>query len=168
MSALGRERVFEHFSRQHNTPIALIRLNYATELRYGVLVDLAQKVHRGEPISLATGYFNAIWQRDACDMILRVFEHAASRPCILNISGLDRLSVRTICGRFGELLNRTPKFIDTESNTALLSNATAACNLFGRPRTSLEQILQWTADWVQRGGETWNKSTHFETRDGNF
>jgi nucleoside-diphosphate-sugar epimerase len=168
MSALGRERVFEYFSRQHGTPTALIRLNYATELRYGVLVDLAQKVHCGEPISLAMGYFNTIWQRDACDMILRAFEHTASPPRVLNITGPQRLSVRTICERFGELFNRASTFIDTESETALLSDATLAGHLLGPPRTSLDQMLQWTADWIQRGGETWNKPTQFESRDGKF
>jgi nucleoside-diphosphate-sugar epimerase len=110
MTALGRERIFEHFSRQHNTPTALIRLNYATELRYGVLVDLARKVHRSQTISLAMGYFNTIWQRDACDIILRSFNHTASPPLVLNVTGAERLSVRTICERFGELLNRKPTF----------------------------------------------------------
>jgi nucleoside-diphosphate-sugar epimerase len=168
MSALGRERVFEHFSRQHGTPTALIRLNYATELRYGVLVDLAQKVFRRKPISLAMGYFNTIWQRDACDMILRSFAHAASPPCVFNITGRERLSVRSICQRLGELLNRTPKFIDTESNTALLSDARVAYKLLCLPQTSLDEMLRWTANWIEHGSETLNKPTHFEVRDGKF
>jgi nucleoside-diphosphate-sugar epimerase len=168
MSALGRERVFEHFSRQFGTRSALIRLNYATELRYGVLVDLAQKVYRGEPISLGMGYFNTIWQRDACEIILRTFEHVASPPLVLNVTGTDRLSVRMICQRFGELLDHTPVFTGVESDNALVSDASLASKLFGPPRTSLEEMLRRTADWVGRGGETWNKPTHFEVRDGRF
>ena len=167
-SAIGRERVFEYFSQQKGTRTAIIRLNYATELRYGVLVDLAQKVFRNEPISLATGYFNIIWQRDACDQILRTFEHATSPPLVLNIAGLERLSVRAICDHFGKLFDREPKFTGTESTTALLSDAHLARHLLGPPPTPVEQILEWTADWIQHGGETWNRPTHFEVRDGKF
>jgi nucleoside-diphosphate-sugar epimerase len=168
MSALGRERVFEHFSIQHGTRTALIRLNYATELRYGVLVDLAEKVRRGEPISLTMGYLNTIWQRDACDMILRTFEHTGSPPRILNITGIEQLSVRSVAERFGLLMNRAPQFVHAESNTALLSDSSRACGLLGPPKTSIEQMMQWTADWILRGGEVWNKPTHFEVRDGKF
>ncbi len=168
MSGLARERVFEYFSREHGTPTVLVRLNYATEPRYGVLVDLAQKVYRGESISLAMGYFSAIWQRDACDMILRTFEHATSPPFVLNVTGNERLSVRAVCERFGKLLGRPPKFIDSESNTALFSDTRLACKLLGPPLTSLDQMMQWTANWILRGGETWNKPTHFEVRDGKF
>jgi nucleoside-diphosphate-sugar epimerase len=168
MSALGRERVFEHFCISQATRTAIARLNYSTELRYGVLVDLAQKVFRGEPISLAMGYFNTIWQRDACEMILRLFETADVPPSVWNITGRDRLSVRDICHRFGALFNRAPTFIDIESDTALLSDASTACKAFGPPPTSLDQMLEWTADWIRRGGETWNKPTHFEVRDGRF
>jgi nucleoside-diphosphate-sugar epimerase len=168
MSALGRERVFEHFSREHGIPTATIRLNYATELRYGVLVDLAQNVYRGEQISLAIGYFNTIWQRDACDIILRSFQHVASPPVVLNVTGAERLSVRAVCERFGELLGLSPRFTDFESNSALLSDAGIACKLFGPPSTSLDEMMRWTADWIRSGRETWNKPTHFEVRDGKF
>ena len=168
MSALGRERVFEHFSREHGTATVLIRLNYATELRYGVLVDLAHKVYRGEPISLSMGYFNTIWQRDACDMILRSFEHATSPPLVLNVTGTEQLSVRAVCERFGELLDRPPTFTNVESTSALLSDSRIACELLSPPSTPLDQMMQWTANWIQRGGETWNKPTHFEVRDGKF
>ena len=167
-SAIGRERIFEYFSHAHGTRAAIIRLNYATELHYGVLVDLAQKVFRDEPVSLTTGYFNTIWQRDACDMILRTFEHATSPPLVLNVTGLERLSVRTVCEHFGKLLGREPKFIGTEATTALLNDAHLARHLLGPPPTSVEQMLEWTADWIQRGGETWNRPTHFEVRDGKF
>jgi nucleoside-diphosphate-sugar epimerase len=167
-SAIGRERIFGYFSHAHGTRAAIIRLNYATELHYGVLVDLAQKVFRNEPISLTTGYFNTIWQRDACDTILRTFEHATSPPLVLNITGLERLSVRTVCEHFGKLLGREPKFIGTESATALLNDAHLSRHLLGPPPTSVEQMLEWTADWIKRGGETWNRPTHFEVRDGKF
>jgi nucleoside-diphosphate-sugar epimerase len=168
MSALGRERVFEHFSIQYGTRTALIRLNYATELRYGILVDISEKIRRGERISLTMGYFNTIWQRDACDMILRTFQRAGSPPTVLNITGSERLSVRNVAERLGQLMNRAPEFIHAESNTALLSDATRACEILGPPPTSVEQVMQWTADWILRGGEVWNKPTHFEVRDGKF
>ena len=168
MSALGRERVFEYFSRAHRTPTVIVRLNYATELRYGVLVDLARKVQRGEAISLATGYFNTIWQRDACDLLLRSFPHAASPPLVLNVTGNERVSVRTVCERFGELLDRQPTFAGSESNTALLSDASLSRDLLGESSTSLDEMLRLTASWVQRGGESWEKPTHFEVRDGKF
>jgi nucleoside-diphosphate-sugar epimerase len=167
-SAIGRERIFEYFSRKNGTRTSIIRLNYATELRYGVLVDLAQKVFRGEPICLATGYFNVIWQRDACDQILRTFEHATSPPLVLNIAGLERLSVQTVCDHFGKRFAREPIFTGAESTTALLSDAHLARHLIGPPPTSVEQMLEWTADWIGRGGETWNRPTHFEVRDGKF
>src|SRR6185369_14049308 len=111
--------------------------------RYGVLVDLAQKVHRGEPISLAMGYFNTIWQRDACDMIFRSFEHVASPPLVLNVTGNEWFSVRTVCERFGGLLDLTSKFTGTESTTALLSDAGLASKLFGPPQTSLDEMMRW-------------------------
>jgi nucleoside-diphosphate-sugar epimerase len=168
MTAVGRERVFEHFSREHRTPTVLVRLNYATELRYGVLVDLAQKVHRDEPISLAMGYFNTIWQRDACDMILRCFDHATSPPLVLNVTGSERLSVRAVCDGFGELFGKPPRFTGAESSSAVLSDAGRACTLFGSPPTSLEEMMRSIPNWIQRGGETWNKPTHFEVRDGKF
>jgi nucleoside-diphosphate-sugar epimerase len=167
-SAIGRERIFEYFSHEHGTRTAIIRLNYATELRYGVLIDLAQKVFRNEPISLATGYFNVIWQRDACDQILRTFDHATSPPLVLNVTGPERLSVRTVGEHFGKLFDREPKFTGMESTTALLSDAHLARHVLGPPPTSVEQMLEWTADWVQRGGETLNRPTHFEVRDGKF
>jgi nucleoside-diphosphate-sugar epimerase len=168
MSALGRERVLEHFSRRWGTSTALIRLNYATELRYGVLVDLARKVLHGESISLDMGYFNAIWQRDACDIILRSFAHASSPPLILNVTGAEHFSCRDVCERLGKLLERQPRFVGTESETALLSDASQAVRLFGRPATSLDAMLAMTSQWIRRGGETWNKPTHFEVRDGEF
>lgn len=168
MSTLGRERIFQYFSNQRQVPTAIIRLNYATELRYGLLVDLARQVHRGEPVSLETGYFNAIWQCDACEMILRSFECTASPPTILNVTGPEKLSCRGVCERLGELMGREVRFTGVEQPTALLSDARRAVGLFGKPRMDIEQLLRITADWVQHGGETWNKPTRFQVRDGNF
>lgn len=168
MSALGRERVFQAFSQRYNTPLAIIRLNYATEFRYGVLVDLAKQVHASLPISLEMGCFNVIWQRDACEMILRAFSVAASPPRIINVTGAERLSTRDICTRLGKLLEREVAFVGSESSTALLSNATQAVALFGQPATSIDEMLAMTAGWIRRGGETWNRPTKFQVRDGKF
>jgi len=168
MSVLGRERVFEYFCRTRHTLMTIIRLNYATELRYGVLVDLALKVFRGEPISLEMGYFNAIWQRDASEMILRSFEHASSPPLILNVTGPERASCRQVCDRLGKLLDRQVKFVGAECDTALLSDARRAMKLFGPPAATIHDMTAWVAEWIRRGGETWNKPTHFEVRNGKF
>jgi nucleoside-diphosphate-sugar epimerase len=168
MSCLGRERIFEHFSRSMGTPTALIRLNYATEMRYGVLVDLCQKVMAEEPIDLTMGYFNAIWQGDASAMILRALGHATSPPLILNVSGPETLSVRRVAERFGELFGRPVTFHGAESPEALLSDTSRAVGLFGRPRIEADRVIGWTADWLLRGGPTSGKPTRFEVRDGRF
>ena len=168
MSVLGRERVFEYFSRACGMPTAIIRLNYATELRYGVLVDLALKVFRKEPISLEMGYFNAIWQRDACDMILRSFEHASSPPRVLNITGPECVSCRETCERFSVLLDRPVRFVGSEADTALLSDARQAIKLFGPPEATVQDMTVWIVDWIRCGGQTWDKPTRFEVRNGKF
>src|SRR5207244_2091170 len=129
MSCLGRERIFEYFSRQLEIPIALIRLNYACDLRYGVMVDLAQRVWKGMPIELTMGYFNTIWQADANRMALQSLALAAYPPFILNVTSPEVLGVRKVCQAFGELMNRKPRFTGTESPTALLSNAQQAMQL---------------------------------------
>jgi nucleoside-diphosphate-sugar epimerase len=168
MSAVGRERVFQHFSNKHAIPMAILRLNYATEFRYGVLVDLATQVYRGEPISLAMGYFNVIWQRDACDVILRSLEVTTVPARMINVTGPERVSCREVCERFARLFGKTVRFDGVESSTALLSDARQAIRLFGPPAMSLDDMVSLTADWIQRGGETWDKPTHFQVRDGKF
>jgi nucleoside-diphosphate-sugar epimerase len=167
-SCLGRERVFEHYSRGDGTKVALIRLNYAVEMRYGVLVDLARKVLAGETIDLSMGNFNAIWQADANAMSVRAFDHAAAPPFVINVTGPETLGVRAVCRRLGRLLGREPALAGTESPTAYLNYAGLANRLFGYPRVPAEQVIAWTADWVHRGGESLGKPTHFETRDGKF
>ncbi|MCS6852000.1 MAG: NAD(P)-dependent oxidoreductase [Gemmataceae bacterium] len=167
-SCVGRERIFEHFSRTLGIPLAILRLNYATELRYGVLVDLAQSVLAGQPIDVTMGHFNAIWQADANAAALAAFDHLASPPLVLNIAGPELLSVRRVAEEFGRLLGRPVVCRGQEAADALLSNAQRAHRLFGYPRVPVGQLMLWIADWLQRGGETLGKPTHFQVRDGQF
>jgi nucleoside-diphosphate-sugar epimerase len=168
MSCLGRERMFEHFSRTQGTKVVLIRLNYACDLRYGVLVDLAQKVLTGAPIDLGMGWFNTVWQGYANAMTWCCFDHAVSPPLALNLTGPEVLNVRETCEKLGKLLGRQPVFAGQEGATALLSDAGQAFRLFGKPRVNAEQLLSWVAAWLRQGGPTLNKPTHFEARDGKF
>lgn len=168
MTVLGRERMFEYFSRLQEMPVALLRLNYATELRYGVLVDLALKVWREDTIDLSMGYVNVIWQGDANAMALQALEQTDSPPRPLNLAGPDILRVRDVCERFAARLDKRPKFAGKESDEALLNNATASYELLGRPQVSVDEIIEWTATWVRRGGKLLGKPTHFESRDGRF
>ena len=168
MSCLGRERMFEHFSRTLGIPLALVRLNYACDLRYGVLVDLAQRILAGQPVDLGMSWFNTIWQGDANAMTLRCFDHAASPPFVTNLTGPELLNVRATCIRLGELLGRAPIFKELEGTTALLSNAQRSVTVFGPPQVSADRLVEWVAAWLQHGGGTLNKPTHFEARDGRF
>ncbi|WP_406697684.1 NAD-dependent epimerase/dehydratase family protein [Singulisphaera sp. Ch08] len=168
MSCLARERIFEAFSRSQQTPMALIRLNYACELRYGVIVDLAQKVQAGEPIDLGMGYLNTIWQGDANALTLRALEHTATPPTVINLTGPERLSVRAVAERLGELMNRPVRFIGTESDSALLNDARQGLERLGPPRVTADSLIERVAAWVSRGGTSLGKPTHFESRDGAF
>jgi nucleoside-diphosphate-sugar epimerase len=168
MTAVGRERMFEHFSRVQGTPTVLLRLNYANELRYGTLVDLANSVWNAQPIDLVMGHFNAIWQWDANAMSLAAFDHVASPPRVLNIAGPEILSVRTVAEDFGRRLGKRVTLHGNEANDALLSNSTAAQRLFGRPRVGPEQMIEWIAHWIRAGGASLGKPTHFENRAGDF
>jgi nucleoside-diphosphate-sugar epimerase len=167
-SCLARERVFEFHSRRHGTPVVIYRLNYAVELRYGVLLDLAQKVHAGAPVDLRMGHFNAIWQGDANAIALRCLTAATSPPSVLNVTGPETLSVREAAVRLGRLLGRAPVFEGREEPTALLSNASKALARFGPLTVPIESVIEWVAHWVKIGGPTLGKPTHFETRDGRF
>jgi nucleoside-diphosphate-sugar epimerase len=168
MSCVGRERMFEHFSRTMSIRVSIIRLNYACELRYGVLLDLGRRVYAGETIDLSMGYMNVIWQADANAMALASFSHASSPPFVINVTGRQRLSVREVCEQFAQRFSKPVKFSGSESPDALLSNAKLAHELFGPPRVSLEQMIDWIAHWIERGGTTLDKPTHFEVRDGKF
>jgi hypothetical protein len=167
-AAVGRERIFEYCSGLRQTPIALLRLFYAVELRYGVLVDLARKVHRDEAIPLANGYFNCIWQSDANDLVLRTLDLTASPPSVWNLCRPEIFSTRVVARRLGELLGREPRFTGTESPTALLGNPSRLCVKLGLPPTTLEPMLGRIALWVKHGGRDLGKPTHFEVRDGNY
>jgi nucleoside-diphosphate-sugar epimerase len=168
MSCLGRERMFEYFSASRGVPTVILRLNYAVEMRYGVLADLARRVAAGQTIDVTMGYFNAIWQADANAMALASLAHAETPPLILNVAGPDELSVRATCEQLARLLGRAVSFTGQEARDALLSNGARGWNLFGRPFVGASQVIAWTADWVARGGASLDKPTHFESRDGRF
>ncbi len=167
-SCLGRERVLQHFSLQNGTPMCLIRLNYAVEARYGVLLDIATQVFNGEPVSLEMGYVNVIWQGDANSYTLRALDHCASPAEILNMTGPDVLSVRSLADQFGERFGRQPLFTGTEASTALLSNAEKCHALLGPPRISVDAIVELVARWLEEGAPTHGKPTKFSVRDGRF
>ncbi len=168
-SCLGRERMFGHAASAHGTQVALIRLNYANDLRYGVVVDVAKKVLAGERVDVTMGMANVIWQGDANRAILRAFEHAGSPPFVLNVSGPETVSIRRLAQRLAELLDvPAPAITGTETDTALLSNCARQHGLFGYPEVALETLVRWTADWLRGGGRTLGKPTKFESRDGKF
>lgn len=168
MSCLGRERVFDHYAAEKGTRVVQIRLNYALEMRYGVLVDIAMKVFHDKPVDVTTGFMNGIWQGDCCDQVLRSFDCAASPSAILNVTGPELVSVRWIAMRFGELFGKQPRITGQENGRAYLSNAAKANALFGNPSVPIGKTIEWVADWVERGGENIGKPTHFETQDGRY
>jgi nucleoside-diphosphate-sugar epimerase len=168
MSCLGRERVMEHFSHEYGTRLALIRLNYAVELRYGVLVDLAQKIVAGTPIDLATGQVNVVWQGYANEVTLRALLLADAPPYVLNLTGPELVSVRQAAQALGRELGREPVFTGEEAPTALLSNASRCHRLFGYPELTPAELVEHTARWVAEGGPLLGKPTKFERRDGRF
>jgi nucleoside-diphosphate-sugar epimerase len=167
-AAVGRERIFEFCSRAHRTPVTLLRLFYAVELRYGVLVDIAQKVRLGDGIELANGYFNCIWQGDANELALRALSLAAWPPSVWNLCRPETFSVRAVALRLGELLGRPAQFIGAEAPTALLGASARLCAALGEPSIPLDVMLRWIANWVKQGGRSLAKPTHFEVRDGNY
>jgi nucleoside-diphosphate-sugar epimerase len=167
-SALGRERIFEFFSNRNQTSVILLRLNYAIDLRYGVVLDIGQRVFERRPVDVTMGHVNVIWQGDANSIALRSFALCQSPPAVLNVTGPEIVSVRWIARRFGERFGVEPVLTGTESETALLSNAARCHRLFGYPSVTVEQMIEWVADWIGMGGATLSKPTHFETRDGRF
>ncbi|MCL5278453.1 MAG: NAD(P)-dependent oxidoreductase [Planctomycetes bacterium] len=167
-SCLGRERMFQHFSQRFGTPVTLIRLNYANELRYGILVDLTLKILHGELIDVTMGAVNLIWQGDANNYIIRALTIAKSPPTILNVTGPEMLHVRDLAGRIGKVLGTEPRFVSQEADTALLSNASQCCGLFGRPAMSLDEMIQAIVPWVAAGRPVLSKPTKYAVRDGKF
>lgn len=167
-SCLGRERIFEYFSNQNGTPMAIYRLNYAIDMRYGVLLELAKSVSEGKAIDVTMGYANIIWQGDANEMALRSLTQCTNPPQILNVTGPETMSIRWAAEELARRLGREAVFTGTEEGTSLLSNAAKSHQRFGYPRVPLLQMIDWVADWVQQGGATWSKPTHFQERKGKF
>jgi len=168
MSCVGRERIFEFYSLTLGIPVAILRLSYAVEMRYGVLLDIAMKVMNEEPIDLTMGNMVAIWQGDANAMALLAFDHTGAPPFVLNVTGPEILSVRRVAAEFGDLLQRKVRFTGSEAGSAMISCAEKAHRLFGYPETTNAKVISWIADWVTRGGSTFDKPTHFETMDGKY
>jgi nucleoside-diphosphate-sugar epimerase len=166
-SVLARERMFEYFSGRYGTRAAILRLNYAIDVRYGVLLDIGRRVFEREPVSVAMGKVNVIWQGDANSVVLRSLRLADSPPFLLNVTG-PTVRVRDIADGFGRAFGIEPEFEGTEAETALLSDASLCARLLGAPRVSLEEMIALIAEWIQEGGATHNKPTHFEVRDGRF
>jgi hypothetical protein len=167
-SCLGRERMFEFASIRNMTEVALIRLNYSVEMRYGVLVDIALKVKNNQPVDLTMGHFNVIWQGDMNDFVLRSLEHVKSPAKIINVTGPEILSVRDVAEEFGRLFSVKPEFINSEAPTALLNNSSHAYDLFGKPKTPVIQVIKWIAAWLEDEKRILGKPTHFEVRDGKY
>jgi nucleoside-diphosphate-sugar epimerase len=163
-SCLGRELAF----RNSRASCSLIRLNYSVDLRYGVLVDVAQKVLAGHPVDVTMGYANVIWQGDACAHIILSMSRASQPPFVLNVTGSQILSIRKVAQRFGELFRKPVSIVGVESPTAWLNNARLAHALFGKPAIDEDTLMHWVADWLLAGGETLGKPTHFEVRDGKY
>ncbi len=167
-TCVGRERVFTHYARKYGTPQLIYRLNYSVELRYGVLVDIATRILAGEPVDVTMGYFNLIWQGDACARAIQCLEHTANPPKILNITGPEKLSIRMIAENFGRLLDRPVTLTGQEAEAAWIADASESIRLFGPVTVSLEAMMRMVAGYLQAGGKLLGKPTHFETRDGKF
>jgi len=168
MSCLGRERVFEYASQKYGTEVFIYRLNYAIDLRYGVLHDIALNILNEKPINLSTSCFNCIWQGDANEIALRALLHAGSPIVRMNITGPETVSVRHAATELGKLLGKNPIFEGEESNTAYLNNAAKAMETFGYPSVSINTLIRWQAEWLLAEGRSLGKPTHFEERKGNF
>ncbi len=167
-SCLGRERVFQYFSERYQIPTLIYRLNYAIDLRYGVMLEIAKAVMADKPIDLTTGNVNVIWQGDANEIAIRSLLHCDVPANILNVTGPETLSVRWLAEQFGLLLDKQPQFVNEIQPMALLSNASKAHKLFGYPRVTIRQMIEMTVQWLRAGGKTINKPTHFQERKGQF
>lgn len=168
ISCLGRETAFREAGQRRGTPSALIRLNYAIDLRYGVLVDIAQKVFVGAPVDVSMGYVNVIWQGDALAHTIQALPHASAPPFVLNVTGPGILRVRELAERFGDRFGKAAIIEGEEQTTAWLNDASKAHRSFGKPEIGIGEMVEWVATWLEGGGETLGKPTHFETRDGKY
>lgn len=167
-SCLGRERIFQYHSLKYSTPVLIYRLNYANDVTYGVLLEIARSVKDHQPIDLKMGNVNVIWQGDANEVAIRCLHHCSVPAKILNVSGPEILSVRWIAEEFGQLFGKKPVFVNEEQPTALLSNSSECARLFGYPKTPVKKIIQLMAEWLNQGGKTINKETHFQERAGKY
>jgi len=167
-SCLGRERLFEFGSNKNQTPVSLIRLFYAVEMRYGVLVDIATKVYNNESVDVTMGYSNVIWQGDANAMILQTILHCKTPAFPINITGAELISIKETALKFGELMNKKVTITGVENDSALLGNAELSFKLFGKPKISIDKIMEWTAKWIEDENRLLGKPTHFEVSDGKY
>lgn len=167
-SCLGRERTFAYYSRTHGARICLLRLNYALDLRYGVLRDIAQAIWEGRPVDRTVGWFNALWQGDANNQALLALDCCAAPPAILNLTGPETASVTAVAQRFGQLLDKPVTFNGEPGPVGYLNDAARAHRLFGYPRVALDTVIRWTADWILADGRSLGKPTHFEVASGTF
>jgi nucleoside-diphosphate-sugar epimerase len=167
-SCVGRERMFEYFSRKFATPGRLLRLNYAIDMRYGVLHDIATKIHQGKPVDVSLGHVNFIWQGDASAQALRCLAHCETPTSPINVSGHEILSVRDLAAKLGARLGREPIIVGAEEPTAWLTDTSQAVKLFGLPVVDTRQLIAWTADWVARSMPSLGKPTKYEVRDGRY
>ena len=167
-SCLGRERIFQYFSHKYQTPMLIYRLNYAVDMRYGNLLEIAQMVNEEREIDLTNGYMNVIWQGDANEIAIRSLLQCSSPAKLLNVTGPETISIRWMANEFGKAFNKTAKFVNEEEPDSLLNNASQSHRLFGYPRVSIREMIEMTANWVKEGGETHNKPTHFQERSGKF
>ncbi|MHB9131522.1 MAG: NAD-dependent epimerase/dehydratase family protein [Armatimonadota bacterium] len=167
-SCLGRERMFDYFAETKGERVAHIRLNYAIDLRYGVIYDLANRVFNGEPVDVTTGYANVIWQGDASNQIIQCLGLASAPAKPINITGPEIISIRETAEKCGKFLNKPVSFSGNENGMGYLSNSAYATKLFGAPTVSVDQMVEWTCQWIAIGGENLGKPTHFETQDGKY
>lgn len=167
-SCLGRERMFDYFAENKGERVVHIRLNYAIELRYGVIHDIASKIWSGESVDVTTGFANGIWQGDACNQAIMALEYASSPATILNVTGPEIFSIREVALTLGRLMGKDVKFTGQENGMGYLNNARKANALFGNPTVPLGQVIEWVAQWVKSGGTSLGKATHFETQNGKY
>jgi len=167
-SCLGRERIFQYFASKHHTPVLIYRLNYANDVSYGVLMEIAKSVKENKPIDLAMGTASVIWQGDANEIAIRALNHCSVPAKILNVTGPETVSLRWLAGQFGKMLGITPEFINEEQPTSFLSNAAESFRLFGYPKVTLKQMMELVLEWMKQGGKTLNKPTHYSERKGKY